>query len=168
MGEEDRVPRGQPVVVLSHAYWTHRFGGNANVLNQSLLVNNPELTMVGVAKAGFSGIQFGQSADIFVRLMMKAQMTPERNGLEEWNNYWLAVFARRKPGLSMAQTQAGINAAYRPLLREQLGQIKSWGTEKRQKFLDKQILRVSGAKGQTTLQHDSVQALTPLFLIGAP
>ncbi len=167
MAEDDRVPSGQPVVVLSHAYWTHRFGGNANVLNQSLLVNNTELTVVGVAQAGFTGIQVGQSADIFVPLMMKAQMTPERNGLEEWNNYWLAVFARRKPGLSMAQTQAGINAAYRPLLQEQLGQIKSWGPEKRQKFLDKQILLVSGAKGRTTLQHDSGEALTALFVMVA-
>jgi predicted permease len=167
MAEDDRVPSAQPVVVLSHAYWTHRFGGNANVLNQSLLVNNTELTVVGVAQAGFTGIQVGQSADIFVPLMMKAQMTPERNGLEEWNNYWLAVFARRKPGLSMAQTQAGVNAAYRPLLQEQLGQIKSWGPEKRQKFLDKQILLVSGAKGRTTLQHDSGQALTALFVMVA-
>jgi len=167
MAEDDRVPSAQPVVVLSHAYWTHRFGGNANVLNQSLLVNNTELTIVGVAQAGFTGIQVGQSADIFVPLMMKAQMTPERNGLEEWNNYWLAVFARRKPGLSMAQTQAGINAAYRPLLQEQLAQIKSWGPEKRQKFLDKQILLVSGAKGRTTLQHDSGEALTALFVMVA-
>jgi predicted permease len=167
MAEDDRVPSAQPVVVLSHAYWTHRFGGNASVLNQPLLVNNTELTIVGVAQAGFTGIQVGQSADIFVPLMMKAQMTPERNGLEEWNNYWLAVFARRKPGLSMAQTQAGINAVYRPLLQEQLAQIKSWGPEKRQKFLDKQILLVSGAKGRTTLQHDSGEALTALFVMVA-
>jgi predicted permease len=167
MAEDDRVPSAQPVVVLSYAYWTHRFGGNANVLNQSLLVNNTELTVVGVAQAGFTGIQVGQSADIFVPLMMKAQMTPERNGLEEWNNYWLAVFARRKPGLSMGQTQAGINAVYRPLLQEQLAQIKSWGPEKRQKFLDKQILLVSGAKGRTTLQHDSGQALTAMFVMVA-
>src|SRR6267154_304524 len=165
--DDDKVPGAQPVVVLSHAYWTRRFGKNPAVLNQTLLVNNTALTVVGVAQAGFTGIQVGQSADIFVPLMMKAQMTPERNGLEEWNNYWLAVFARRKPGLSMAQTQAGINAAYRPLLQEQLGQIKSWGPEKRQKFLDKQILLVSGAKGRTTLQHDSGEALTALFVMVA-
>jgi len=70
----------------------------------------------------------------------------------------------------MAQTQAGINALYRPLLQEQLAQIKSWGPEKkkkRQKFLDKQILLVSGAKGRTTLQHDSGQAAHALFVMVA-
>src|ERR1700738_3654280 len=35
--DDDKVPGAQPVVVLSHAYWTHRFGGDPSVLNQSLL-----------------------------------------------------------------------------------------------------------------------------------
>ena len=39
--EDDRVPGGHPVVVLSHALLDHRhFGGDPSVLNQSLLVNN--------------------------------------------------------------------------------------------------------------------------------
>jgi putative ABC transport system permease protein len=101
--------------------------------------------------------------------MMKAQMTPERNGLEEWDNYWLAVLARRKPGLSMAQNEAGINAAYRPLLQEQLAQMRNltWDQQKRQKFLDKKVLLIPGAKGRTTLQTDSARALTALFVMVA-
>src|SRR6202023_2821378 len=79
--DDDRVPGAQPVAVLSHAYWTRSFGGSPGVLNQTLLVNNTELTIVGVAQADFTGVQVGQSADIFVPLMMKAQMTPERDGL---------------------------------------------------------------------------------------
>jgi predicted permease len=167
--EDDRVSGAQPVVVLSYTYWTLSFGGSPSVLNQSLLVNNTELTIVGVAQAGFTGIQVGQSADIFVPLMMKARMTPERDGLQEWDNYWLAVLARRKPGLSTAQTEAGINAAYRPLLQEQLAQMKnlSWDQQKRQRFLDKKVLLIPGAKGRTTLQTDSGQALTALFVMVA-
>src|SRR6267154_1589196 len=165
--DDDRVPGAQPVAVLSHAYWTRRFGGDSGVLNQTLLVNNTPLTIIGVARAGFAGIQVGQAADIFVPLMMKGQMTPERNGLEEWDNYWLAILARRKAGLSMAQTEAGINAASRPLLQEQLAQMKNltWDQQKRQRFLDKKILLVPGAKGRTRLQTDSGQALTALFVM---
>src|SRR5258708_39687524 len=163
--DDDRVPGAQPVVVLNHAYWTRRFGGDPGVLNQTLLVNNTPLTIVGVAAAGFTGIQVGQAADIFVPLMMKAQMTPERNGLEEWDNYWLAILARRKPGLSMAQTEAGINAVYRPLLQEQLAQINGWGQQKRQRFLDKKSLLVSGAKGPTKLHNGSRNALNALFVM---
>jgi predicted permease len=127
------------------------------------------LTIVGVAQVGFTGVQVGQSADIFVPLMMKAQMTPERNGLEEWDNYWLAILARRKPGLSTAQTEMGVNAAYRPLLQEQLAQMKnlSWDQQKRQRFLEKKVLLIPGGKGRTTLQTDSGQALTALFVMVA-
>jgi predicted permease len=165
--DDDAVPSAQPVVVLSHAYWTRAFGGDPSVLNKPLLVNNTELTVVGVAQAGFSGIQVGQSADLFVPLMMKAQMTPERNDLLEWNNYWLAVMGRRKPGVSLAQVQTGINAVYRPLLQEQLTKIKGWDEKKRERFLDKKVLLVPGAKGRTTLQTDSGQSLTALFVMVA-
>lgn len=165
--EDDRVPGAHPLAVLSHAYWTRRFGGDPGILNKSLLVNNTELTVVGVAQAGFAGIQVGQSADVFVPLMMKGQMTPERNDLLEWNNYWLAVMGRVKPGLSMAQVQTGINAPYPALLQEQLTKIKGWNEQKRQKFLDKKLSLLPGGKGRTVLQRDSGQSLSALFVMVA-
>jgi predicted permease len=163
--DDDKVPSAQPVVVLSHAYWTRRFGGDPSTLNQTLLVNNTALTVVGVAQSGFTGIQVGQSADVFVPFMMKGQMTPERNGLDDWNDQYLAIIGRRKPGFSLAQTEAAINAAYRPLLQEQLLTIKSWDQKKRERFLSKKVLLISGAKGRTTLQTDSGQPLTALFVM---
>src|SRR6202171_462884 len=165
--DDDKVPGAQPVVVLSHAYWTRRFGGDRSVLNQTLLVNNTEFTIVGVAQAGFTGIQVGQSADIFVPLMMKGQVTPERNGLNDWNDHYLALMGRRKPGMTLAQTEAAINAAYRPLLQEQLLTIKSWEAAKRERFLSKKVLLVPGAKGRVVLQRDSGPALTALFVMVA-
>jgi predicted permease len=165
--DDDKVPGAQPVAVLSHAYWTRRFGANPSILNQTLLVNNTELNVVGVAQAGFTGIQVGQSADVFVPFMMKAQMTPERNGLDDWNDSYLAIMGRRKPDLSLAQTEAAINAAYRPLLQEQLLTIKGWSAKEREQFLSKKVLLLPGAKGRTTVQTDSGQTLTALFVMVA-
>jgi len=163
--DDDKVPGAQPVVVLSQAYWTRRFGGETSILNQTLMVNNTPLTVVGVAQAGFTGVQVGQSADVFVPLMMKGEMTPERNGLDDWNDQYLAIMGRRKPELSLAQTEAAINAAYRPLLQEQLLTIKGWDEKKRERFLSKKVLLIPGAKGRTTLQTDSGQPLTALFVM---
>src|ERR1700724_3692393 len=165
MPDDDKVPGAQPVVVLSHAYWTHRFGGDPGILNQTLLVNNTALTVIGVAQAGFTGVQVGQSADVFVPFMMKGQMTPERNGLDDWNDQYLAIMGRRKPELSFSQTEAAINAAYRPLLQEQLLTIHTWNEKKRAQFLSKKVLLIPGAKGRTTLQSDSGQPLTALFVM---
>src|SRR6266568_3750509 len=96
---DDDVQGAHPVLVLSHAYWERHFGG--------------------VAQAGFSGIQVGQTPDIFVPMTMKGQMTPIRNGLDDWNDSFLAVFARRRPGVSKGQAEAGINVDYPGLLEQQ-------------------------------------------------
>ena len=166
--DDDRVPGAQPVVVLSNSYWKRRFGGNPSVLNKVLLINNVEMTVVGVSQAGFFGVQVGQSPDIFAPMMMTRQMTLNNDSLDDWNDYWIKVLARRKPGISEKQAGAGINAAYRPLLEEQLPQIKSgWNEKKRQQFLDKKILLSSGARGRTIMQREAGGAIIALFVMVA-
>ena len=104
--DDDRTQSDHPYVILSHAYWMQHFGGDPGILNQTLLVNNTPLTVIGVAQKGFDGIQVGQTPHIFVPMMMKPQMTPNRNGLDDWDDAWLAILARRKHGLSWTQTEA--------------------------------------------------------------
>lgn len=163
--DDDRVQSAHPLVVLSHAYWTQHFGGDPGVLNQTLLVNNTPLTVIGVAQKGFDGIQVGQTPNIFVPMMMKGQMTPNRNGLDSWDDAWLAILARRKRELSWAQTEAALTAAYRPLLEQQLATITGWDQKKRAEFLDKKVLLLPGASGRRTVQTDSGPALLTLFAL---
>jgi predicted permease len=165
---DDDVQGAHPVLVLSHAYWQRHFGGDAGVLNQTILVNNTEMTIVGVAQAGFSGIQVGQMPDIFVPMTMKGQMTPIRNGLDEWNDSFLAVLARRKPGVSMELAQAGINVDYPGLLEQQAATLKfRKGGKDEKEFLGKKIALSAGAQGRTTAQRDSGPALKALFAMVA-
>ncbi|PYU73289.1 MAG: hypothetical protein DMG49_06370 [Acidobacteria bacterium] len=164
----DDVQGAHPVLVLSHAYWARHFGGDTGVLNQTILVNNTEMTVIGVAQAGFSGIQVGQTPDVFVPMTMKGQMTPIRNGLDDWNDSFLAVLARRKPGVSMEQAQAGINVDYPGLLEQQAATLHlRTGGKDRQEFLSKRIVLHPGAQGRTTVQRDSGPALTVLFAMVA-
>jgi len=165
---DDDVQGAHPVLVLSHAYWERHFGGDAGVLNQTILVNNTEMTIVGVAQDGFSGIQVGQMPDIFVPMTMKGQMTPIRNGLDDWNDSFLAVLARLKPGVSMEQAQAGINVDYPGLLEQQAATLKMRADGKDKKeFLGKKIVLAPGAQGRTTTQRDSGPALMALFAMVA-
>jgi predicted permease len=164
---DDDVQGAHPVLVLSHTYWTQHFGGNAGVLNQTILVNNTEMTIVGVAQAGFSGVQVGQTPDIFVPMTMKAQMTPIRNGLDDWNDSFLAVLARRKPGISMEQAQARINVDYPGLLEQQVKSFSHASAKERQEFLSKKIVLYPGAQGRTVAQRDSGPAIMALFAMVA-
>jgi len=165
--EDDRRQGGHPLVILSHAYWMQHFGRDPGILNQTLLVNNTPLTVIGVAQKGFDGIQVGQTPQIFVPMMMKPQMTPNRSGLDDWNDAWLAILARRKRGLSWTQTAAALTAAYRPLLEQQLATIKGWDQKKRALFLEKKILLLPGVSGRRTVQTDSGPALLTLFALVA-
>jgi predicted permease len=166
--EDDRVPGAQPVVLLSHSYWTRHFGSDPSVLNKVLLINNVEMTVVGVSQNGFTGVQPGKTPDLFVPMMMTQQMTQYGETLDKWNDYWMTLLARRKPGISEKQAEAGINSTYKPLLEEQLPQIKSnWPEPKRKLFLDKKIYLSSGAHGRTVLQRDAGGQIITLFVMVA-
>jgi putative ABC transport system permease protein len=164
---DDDVQGAHPVVVLSYAYWNRHFGGDSGVLNQTILVNNTELTIIGVAQSGFSGIQVGEYPDIFVPMTMKGQMTPVRNGLDDWNDSFIAVFARLKPGISVQQAQAGINLDYPALLERQVAPLTHISEKDRKEFLGKKIVLYPGAQGRMTVQRDSGPALMALFAMVA-
>ena len=160
---DDDVQGAHPVLVLSYAYWQQHFGGDSGVLNKTILVNNTEMTIVGVAQSGFTGVQVGQTPNFFVPMTMKAQMTPIRNGLDDWNDSFLALLARRRPGVTVEQAEAGINLEYPVLLEQQIATIKEIDAKEREKFLTKKIVLTPGAQGRTTLQRDSGPALMALF-----
>jgi hypothetical protein len=44
--EDDRTPGGHPVVVLSHGFWTRRFGADPSAVGQTVGVNNEPMTIV--------------------------------------------------------------------------------------------------------------------------
>lgn len=166
--DDDRVPSAEPYVVLSHSYWERRFGSDPSILNKVLLINNVEMTVVGVSQAGFSGVEVGRTPDLYVPMMMTPQMAEYGQTLDDWNNYWMTLIARLKPGISMKQANAGINPAFAQLLAEQLPLIKSrWNEKKRQQFLDKKIILSSGAHGRTIVQNNAGSPVLTLFVMVA-
>ncbi len=162
--EDDRVPGAHPVVVLSHAYWARRFGADPAILNKTLTVNGTLMTVIGVSREGFRGVQVGQTPDVFIPMMMKAQMTPSWNGLEDHQDYWLAIMGRLKPGMTRAQTEEAVRPSYRSILEEEVSLRRGMNAERRQRFLDKRILLDDGSKGRQILQRDAKKPF--LILMG--
>jgi predicted permease len=151
---DDRTPGASPVVVLSHGFWTRRFGSDPAILNKTIVVNGAPLTVVGVARTGFAGIQPGRPADLFVPLMMKAQMTPFWNGLDDPKDYWLQLIGRIKPGMSRASAEKALQPVYRPLLQALSLEMKGTDATWRRRFENRRLLLTSGGHGRTPLQDD--------------
>ena len=164
--QDDKSPGGDQLAVLSYTYWTRHFAGDPSVLNKTILVNNVPMTIVGVSRNGFTGVQVGQTSDVFVPMSMAKQMTFDDGALTEWNDYWMKVLGRRAPGVSDAQARTGLNAAYHPLLEENVAKT-SFNEQKRQAFLAKQIVLETGARGRNVAQRDSGPELIILFAMVA-
>ena len=161
--DDDRTPGAHPVVVLGHGFWTRRFAADPRAVGQTLLVNGQRMTVVGVAPAGFNGIDVGESPDVYVPLMMLSQVVPTWNrGLGDWRVRWLTVMARLKDGLTRDQAAARANVLYGQLLQEDLQRIESKSERFRTAFLKKRLELLPGGRGVSGLRD---QSKTPLLVL---
>src|SRR3989454_8232533 len=157
--EDDAGSGGAAVAVLSHGYWTRCFGASPAVLNQSLVVNDHTLTVVGVAAAPFSGVQVGQVPDLFIPMQMKAQMTPNWDGMDHRNDYWLQMIGRLRCGVSRAGAEASLLSVVPALLERDLAELTGLPAQTRDRFLAKTMLLTPGGGGRQVLQQDARDGL---------
>ena len=71
---DEVAPGRHPVVVLSDGMWRRDFGADPGVVGKTLEVNNYPLTIVGVADPSFHGTIVSYDVEVFVPVMMAAQV----------------------------------------------------------------------------------------------
>jgi predicted permease len=168
--EDDRARGGSPVAVISYPYWKERFSLDPVVLGKSLRIHRTIFEVIGVAHPGFFGTTVGEAPDIWVPLMMQDAVYPGLDLLAPiqalGNNYaWLQVMARLKPGVSLPQSKAAINVAFKAFLIDSLG---SRGTEKdRHGYLDQRINPQPGSRGSSSVHKTFANPLKVLMGIVA-
>jgi predicted permease len=160
--QDETAPGANPVTVLTYGYWSRHFGSDPNILNKQLAVNGSSLTVVGVARPGFTGIQVGQIPDLFIPITMKAQMTPNWDGLADRNDHWVTMLGRLKPRMSAEKAQAGLAPLYRALMEGDATALKL-SPRNRQDFVNRKLVLDTGAHGRPVLQHDAKQPLLVLM-----
>jgi len=97
--EDDGTDR---VVILSHEFWQRRFGGDANAIRQTITLNDRPYTVVGVMPRGFA---FPTTR---TQIWTPVAFTPAETATRDTN--YIDVIARLKPGISLQQAQANMNA----------------------------------------------------------
>jgi predicted permease len=160
--QDETAPGANPVTVLSYGYWTRNFGGDPNILNKQLSVNGNSLTVVGVARSGFAGVQVGQVPDLFIPITMKAQMTPNWDGFADRNDHWVTMLGRLKPGISATKAQAGLAPLYHAILEGEAPALKL-SAKDQEEFLNRKMILDTGSHGRPVLQHDAKQPLLVLM-----
>src|SRR5262247_546781 len=95
--DEDR-PGQSNVAILSHELWQRRFGGDPNILNQSLMLDDQQFTVIGVMPPN-RGLRF-RDTDIWTPIAFTAAQVQNRRGDV------LNVFGRLKPEVTLEQARS--------------------------------------------------------------
>jgi predicted permease len=118
--EEDEVPGRNAVVILGHEFWAREFGADRSILGRTVRLNGAEFTVVGVAPAGFTGVDQFVRFQFYAPLMMWPRFTADAGvRIFEARDYRrLTIAGRLRPGVTMAQAQAELTTIAADLERE--------------------------------------------------
>jgi predicted permease len=154
--EDDRVQGAHPVCVISHRLWRQRFGGDPAIVGATVLLNAYKFTVVGVTSPSFQGGEPGMSTDFYAPMMMYRTLARHSwDILSGRKPKWLPLIGRMKPGITMAQARAGLQATVDGIARD----------------IDKddggRVAVVSGSQGMGWLRREAETGLTILGTITA-
>ncbi len=95
----DQRPGAAPTILLSHGYWQRRFGGRADVIGRTVLVDARQRQVIGVMPESF------RIADLPAAIIAPLQLDRAR---AEMSGFYLSAVGRLKPGVSLDQAQADL------------------------------------------------------------
>ena len=92
----------QPHVVLSYSLWQRRFGGAADTVGSTLMINNRAMTVAGIMPASFFGTRLdAETPEIWAPLAFEPMLT-NIDAMDHPSEYWLYVIGRAQPGIKPA------------------------------------------------------------------
>ena len=114
--EDDPSSTARPAV-LSHSFWLQRFGGDENILGQTIQLDETDRTIIGILPAGF---RFDHLPFAFNSTGTQDVWMPQAfdESLRTWRGRWLQVVGRLKDGVSVERAQTELATVASRLERE--------------------------------------------------
>ena len=160
--EDDKVIGANFVTVISYRFWEDKYGKDPRAIGQPIIVNGKSYTIVGVAPEKFDGTTTGSRLLLFLPLSMRGVL--ERfTRWEDRRNYWVYLFARLKPGMTIESAAPAANAVFRPIIADIEAPLQKGMSDKTmESFRNKKLLLAPGARGQSGIDKE---AGTPIILL---
>ena len=115
---DEEQPGRDQVVVIGHGLWQRAFGGNSNIIGQTLTINSRSFTVVGIMPAGF---EFPREAELWVPLAWND------NDRQTRSIHDYLVIARLKQNVSLEQAQAEMSTISSRLEQQYPEENSGWG-----------------------------------------
>jgi putative ABC transport system permease protein len=110
LSDQDDRRGAASVAVISYPYWKRQFGGDSGILDRQITLEKHNFQIVGVTPPGFYGTDVGYQFDVAVPIESERIIEPEHPLLDNPMGWWLYVFGRLKPGVTLQQAQARMAA----------------------------------------------------------
>src|SRR5712692_2665582 len=108
---DDLTPGAHPYAVLSHDYWTRRFGQDPRAIGRTFQMGDHLYEIVGIGPERFTGTETGTLTDIFVPTMMHPAAVRD-------DATWHRTLARLKPDVAVEPVRARLHATPRAFEEE--------------------------------------------------
>ena len=160
---DDAVIGANFVVVLGYEFWRDKFGESPGAIGKTIRINGRTFTVIGVAPKGFSGTTLGAQPSVYVPISMRAELEVGFKEFENRRSYWMYVFGRRKPGVTLEQATVALNALYRPVLNDvEVPLQEDMSVQTLAQFRKKVLTAEDGRRGQSSVH---TEAKSPLYLL---
>jgi putative ABC transport system permease protein len=158
---DDHPGCGSSGVVISNSFWQHEYGGDRSVVGRNVSINRHPFQIIGVAPAGFYGVEMGRYFDIAAPLCAEpivdgseGAMLPRRDG------WWIASMGRLKPGWTVERASAQLRTISPGLFEATLP--PEFNSEQSKRFLAYKLAAFPAGTGVSDLRDDFE---SPLWLL---
>jgi predicted permease len=110
---DDRPGCGTPGAVISYGLWQSEFGGKDSVIGSRIAIYGHPTEVIGVAPPSFFGLDVGKQFEFAVPTCSLLTYIPGDSTPIRRDVFWLQVMGRLKPGWSLQQASAQLEAASR-------------------------------------------------------
>jgi predicted permease len=155
---DDLEPGAHPYAVLSHDYWTRRFGEDKKIVGRSFRLGNRVYEIIGVAADPFTGTEPGTMIDIFLPAMMHGSVTRS-------DSTWHRTLAVLKPGAPVEPIRQKLNAISMAFEQERAKGFTNLSRQSIENYLRKTVMLQPASSGVSGTQEDNRRALAALGVL---
>jgi predicted permease len=162
--DDDKIPGGHPVAVISYNYWQRRFAGDPAILGKSVAAYGHPVTIVGVTPPDFFGLTVGEAPDLWTpAIQMLAQLSPGNSNEWYFNHSLEFVLARLKPEITEQQARAVFTGVLQQTLAARSDSQLS--PERRQALLQQSVALRPASRGLSSLREQFSESLRILMAV---
>jgi len=160
---DDQRGCGARNAVISHSFWQREYGGEPNIIGRKITLAEQPFEIIGVTPANFFGLEVGQNFDVALPICAEALTAGQNNRLDSGTHWWLMVTGRLKPGRTLAQASAELQAMSASLFEKTLP--ANYPPVSVQNYLQSKLEAVPAGAGYSVLRTNYEASLWLLLAI---